>query len=70
MEPRHRLLLKALEAHPERELIEELKRETDESGERGWSLCRQVEDDGWVKLWVRPWPLDRFDAPAQGRVVA
>jgi hypothetical protein len=61
VDPRHLLLLKALEAHPERTLIDELQRETDEHGERRWSLCRQLDDDGWVEVWLRPWPLDRPD---------
>ncbi len=52
---------KALEANPERGLIVQLQQETDEHGERRWSLCRQVEEDGWVELWLRPWPLDRLD---------
>ena len=61
IDPRQQLLLNALEAHPERELIAELQHEMD-GGLRRWSLCRQLEDDGWVEVWLRPWPLDRFDA--------
>ena len=48
----------ALEAHLQRDLIAELQRETDLYGERRWSLCRQVEEDG-LEVWLRPWPLDR-----------
>ena len=62
IDPRHQLLLNALETHPERELIAQLQQETDDGGERRWSLCRQLQDDGWVEVWLRPWPLDRFDA--------
>ena len=61
VDPRHLLLLKAIEAHPARELIGELQQETDEKGKRRWSLCRQLDDDGWVEVWLRPWPLDRPD---------
>jgi hypothetical protein len=61
MDPRHALLVKAFEAHPTRGLIVQLQQETDEHGEGRWSLCRQVEDDGWVDVWLRPWPLERFD---------
>jgi hypothetical protein len=64
MQPGHVLLLKALEAHPEREFIEELKRETDEHGERLWSLCRLDEenvDDSWVEVWLLPSPRDRSE---------
>ena len=61
MNPRHVLVQRAVEAHPERELIRSLLQETDELGERRWSPVRHVEDDGWVELWLRPWPLDRFD---------
>jgi hypothetical protein len=61
MHPRHVLAVQTLEAHPERELIRSLLQETDERGEGRWRLCRHLEDDGWVELWVRPWPPDRFD---------
>ena len=69
MAPRHVLLVKALEAHPDRGLILELEQETDERGERRWSLCRKLEGDGWVEVWLRPWPLDPVGrAPSdQGR---
>jgi hypothetical protein len=63
VDPRHLLILNALEEHPELALIEELQRETDEHGERRWSLCRHLDDDGCVQVWLRPWPLDRFDEP-------
>ena len=70
MDPRHALLVKALAAHPERGLIVQLQQETDEHGERRWSLCRQVEDDGWVEVWLRPWPLGRLDERPPIRVGA
>lgn len=58
---RHVLVISAVAAHPERERILELQQEVDEQGQRRWSLCRHVEPDGWVELWLRPWPLDRLD---------
>jgi hypothetical protein len=67
---RHVRLMKALDAHPQRDLIAELQQETDEDGERRWSLCREVEEDGWVELWLRPWPLDRLDERPPIRVGA
>jgi hypothetical protein len=70
MDPRRVLLVKAVSSHPERERILELQQETDEYGERRWSLCRQVEDDGWFVVWLRPWPLDRFDERAPIRIGA
>ena len=50
MAPRHVLLVEALEAHPERGLIVQLQQETDEHGERRWSLYRQLEEDGCVEV--------------------
>ena len=70
VDPRHLLLLKAIEAHPARELIGALQQETDEKGERRWSLCRHLDDDGWVEVWLRPWPLNRFDERPPIRVGA
>jgi len=70
VDPREVLLMKALAAHPERELIEARGEEMDELGEPRWSLCRQLEDDGWVEVWLRPWPFDRFDARHPIRVGA
>jgi hypothetical protein len=70
VDPRHLLLLNALESHPERELIEARQQERDAIGERRWALCRQLEDDGWVEVWLRPWPFDRFDARSPIRVGA
>ena len=70
MDPRDVLLVKALAAHPERELIETRQQETDAIGEPRWSLYRQLEDDGWVEVWLRPWPYDRFDARPPIRVGA
>ena len=61
MDPRDVLLVTALAAHPERALIEARREETDAIGEPRWSLRRQLEDDGWVEVWLRPWPLDRPD---------
>jgi hypothetical protein len=69
-DPRDALLVKALTAHPERELIEQRQQETDAIGEPRWSLCRQLEEDGWVEVWLRPWPFDRFDARSPIRVGA
>ena len=70
MDPRHVRLVEALEAHPQRALIADLQQETDEHGGRRWSPCRQLEDDGWVDVWLRPWPLDRFDERPPIRVGA
>lgn len=70
MDPRDVLLVTALAAHPERALIEARREETDAIGEPRWSLCRQLEDDGWVEVWLRPWPFDRFDARHPIRVGA
>ena len=70
MAPRHVLLVEALEAHPERGLIVQLQQETDEHGERRWSFYRQLDEDGWVEVWLRPWPRDRFDARPSIRVGA
>ena len=67
VDPRHLLLLKAIEAHPARELIGALQQETDEKGERRWSLCRHLDDDGWVEVWLRPWPLNRVERLAARR---
>ena len=69
-DPRDLLLVKALAAHPERELIEARQQETDAIGQRRWSLSRQLEDDGWVEVWLRPWPFDRFEARLPIRVGA
>ena len=70
MDPRHVRLVEAVEANPQRHLIADLQQETDENGQRRWSLCRQVEDDGWVEVWLRPWPLDRLDERPPIRVGA
>ena len=70
MDPRDVLLMNALAAHPERDLIEERQLETDAIGESLWSVCRQLEADGWVEVWLRPWPSDRVDARPPIRVGA
>jgi hypothetical protein len=70
MDPANALLAKALRGHPERELIAQRSQETDENGERRWSLWRHAERDGWVELWLRPWPLGRFDERQPIRVGA
>ena len=70
MDPRDALLVKALAAHPERVLTEQREQETDAIGGRRWSLSRQFEEDGWVVVWLRPWPFDRFDAQPPIRVGA
>jgi hypothetical protein len=62
MMPGHVLLVRALEAHPERELIKTLQMETDERRRRRWSLGRLVEadvEDRWVEIWLLPWPHGR-----------
>ena len=69
-DPRDLLLVKALAAHPELELIEQREQERDAIGERRWSLRRHLEEDGWVEVWLRPWPFDRFDARPPIRVGA
>ena len=64
MMPGHVLLVRALEAHPRRELVKKLQMETDERGNRRWSLGRLVEEDGedpWVEVWLLPWPHGRPD---------
>ena len=48
----------------------QLQQETDEHGERRWSFYRQLDEDGWVEVWLRPWPRDRFDARPSIRVGA
>jgi hypothetical protein len=41
-DPKHALFVKALEAHPQRELIKSLQKETDEHGKRRWSPGRDT----------------------------
>ena len=68
MDPRHLLLLKAMATHPERELIRELQRRRTRAGNAAGRFAASFEDDGWIEVWLRPWPLNRFDERAPIRV--
>ena len=53
----YRRFLEAWEKHPQRELLDERKGETDETGAARWGAVREVHEDGWVECWQRPTDL-------------
>jgi hypothetical protein len=52
--PPHRVWLEeAWDKHPQRELLDERKRERGADGMPIWELVREVNEDGWVEYWQR-----------------
>jgi hypothetical protein len=57
MDPGYRRYVEAWDKHPQRDLLDEHKRDTDENGMPRWRSVRELHEDGWVEYWQRPTDL-------------
>lgn len=62
IDPGYARFKRAWEEHPQRELLDEHKRDVDENGMPKWHAVRELHEDGWVEYWQRP--LDPTDTRA------
>jgi hypothetical protein len=66
--PGYVMYSEAWDKHPQRELLDEHKRDVDVDGMPKWQTVRELHEDAWVEYWQRPLdPTDEREPICIGR---